>query len=356
MGKLKKIDLDIPSNDDYLDDDAQNYENQEYDDNYGEEYREDYNQYEETTTIHDDTQNVNNQNYQEPQQEFGKKMDLDIDDNFGDIPAQKEEEFLTDKQKRAAIVNDSDVYSNSLSKIAKTLTSPKEQQMFYAMRLNRNSVNNMVKKRFVMALAVGLIVLVLAPMFKASLPITAGAALIAPIAVWFMAAKNTGSIYKVYKFNRQLNFTKFCRLLIPYLTKMKQGASLYQLLGDVSKRLDDKQDQDLVRSLMIDIANRPGEEQPFLKFAREFSGTDRAELFMLAVFDMSQGAYDDGVVKDLGRQASNDLMKQIDSVVEFKLSKFNNITTFLTMCSAIMLLGYFFSLIVSVIGQAFSKM
>lgn len=344
MGKLKKIDIKIPDSDTYQDDTAGHViEPDHYDDT---EYEEP--EYDDTEYVH---QNNENEIVDATKPAYDDKIDLDLGnkDTDGTI-------IQTDQETRKSAINGQETYINTLSKPARLLTSSNEQHIFYNMRLERASVNNMIKKRLMMTIVTAVVAIIIAVVASAKIYVIGGAAIVVPLAVWFLASKNTNRLYSVYKFNRQLNFTKFCRLLIPYLKKMKQGASLYQLLSDVSKRLDDPKDQNLVRTLMIEIANRPGDEEPFVQFARDFSGTDRAELFMLAVFDMSQGSYNDGVVKDLGRQASNDLMTQIDSVVDFKLSKFNNVTTWLTMCSAIMLLGYFAALISSIMSQALSQM
>lgn len=247
-----------------------------------------------------------------------------------------------------------EVYRQTLTFPGK-LVSEKEAEKLMEMRVTPKQTNGIIIKRLIFSLAVAAVLIMLAISFNAPKVIALPGGLVGFTAMWFMSSSGTNSVYEVFRFNRQLNFTQFTRLLIPYLTKLSDGVSLYQVFKEMLHRLDNDIDRKCLERLMVDMTNNPNSPAPFSKFAYDFSGTDRAELFMLSVYDMKQGSFDPSVVTDLGRQASDDLMKQIDKVIKMKTKRFNNLSTWLTMCSAIVMIGYLGTLVFSVMSDGFGS-
>ena len=90
-----------------------------------------------------------------------------------------------------------------------------------------------------------------------------------------------------------------------------------------------------------------------MDFARRFGGSDSARLFMLSVYQMYAGNYNDAVVKDLGEQSNREMMQQVDAISRRKLKRFNNLTTWLTMAVTLVIIGYLGLMVVNQFQQAF---
>lgn len=259
------------------------------------------------------------------------------------------------------IVDDKHSNEDELSAYKKTLNFPatlafeNEINLFSKMKVKPKLVKKIIIKRILMTFVIIILGVGVSTMFKGNTSrLVAMASPFLGIGFWYLDSQRTKSAYHKFVFQRQLSFTKFCRLLIPYLSEMKTGVSLYSIFERISPRLDNETDKASLRKLMIDMTNNPTSDKPFLEFAKAFSVTERADLFMIQIYQMNQGAFDDKNIQDLGAEASKDLMKQIHTIVNMKLKRFKNLSTWLTMCAAIMLLGYFGTLIISTFQQAFN--
>ena len=245
-------------------------------------------------------------------------------------------------------------------------TSEREQRAFYEFGYGSSAVSQYVKKRFVRAILFGIVAAIVgtigAPFISKSL--TGGKAIFAGIfiglaiafAVWSIGARNSLIAYQNMLYQRQLVFIKFERLLIPYLSEMKNGVSLFSMLKKVSLRLDDEGDRKLVQRLMGEIAEGANTSAPFVDFARRFGGSDSARLFMLSIYQMYAGNYNDAVVKDLGEQSNEQMMQQVEKIATRKLKRFNHLTTWLTMGSALVIIGYMGAIIANSFQQAIGMM
>lgn len=160
------------------------------------------------------------------------------------------------------------------------------------------------------------------------------------IGFYVMQAKSINNVYNQFRFERHLQFSKFTRLLIPYLKQKKDGGNLYGVFAKIVKRLDYDTDKQLLMKLMQDMTDRPNDIQPFIDYAEQTSGTDMSVLFMQTVYDIRQGSADLDVIEELDRLASEELMAGIDSIIDFKSRKFVFYPTKIAMTSFILVVGF----------------
>lgn len=232
-----------------------------------------------------------------------------------------------------------------------SMISDSEVNYLYQMNISPEEVQKLIRKRLLAMTFFFIAMVVIAAVSNVvSLYVVA---LLTPAVVWVFGLLGTKQQYNNYLFQRQLSFTKFTRLLIPYLSELKKGVQLYNIFQRIVPRLDDKRDQHLLQQLMIDMGNQPDSDVPFVEFAHKFSRTDEAELFMITVFQMKQGAYNDDTIKSLGQQASKELMAQVGEVVNRKLKRFDMLTDYLTVFAFIPLLGFLASFLFSIFKQVF---
>ncbi|EMF0203577.1 hypothetical protein NXK88_002868 [Enterococcus hirae] len=158
--------------------------------------------------------------------------------------------------------------------------------------------------------------------------------------LYFSKIRMVNSMYKQYVFMRQLQFSKFTRLLLPYLNKEHQSVNLYGVFAKIVPRLDYEEDRVLLMQLMQEMLNNPGEIQPFIDYANKSSGSDLSILFMSTVFDIQQGSTNSDVINGLDQLASEELLLRIDMIVDNKLRKFTFIPTKMTMVSILLIIGF----------------
>lgn len=156
--------------------------------------------------------------------------------------------------------------------------------------------------------------------------------------------------FLVYQFEQNLQFSKFARLIIPYLYHTTDGHGIYQVFSEMLKRTNDETQKPL-RALMIEISESPNDIAPYLSFAKKMSDTDFSVTFMSLLYDISQGQTDSEVVHELAKEASHQLMRTIDDIIEFKKKKFNMFSTKLTMTNMVLMLGYLASVILEQINK-----
>lgn len=244
--------------------------------------------------------------------------------------------------------------------------SEMEARAWYEMGYASSAVNASVKKRLMKAIVFGLVFMMVAVfgfrffMKLSSLKSLELGVLIGAIimfVMWSLGSRNALNGYHRYLYMRQLAFTKFERLIIPYLSQMKDGVSLFSMLRRVSARMDDRADQILIEKLMTTLTDGDGDDaDAFTDFARRFGNSDSSRLFMLSLYQMYKGNYNDDIVKDLGKQSNEAMMKQVTEIANHKLKRFNFLTTELTMATIVVLFTYIATVIVNQFTQAFSQM
>lgn len=163
---------------------------------------------------------------------------------------------------------------------------------------------------------------------------------IASIGFYVMQAKNINGVYSQFRFERHLQFSKFTRLLIPYLKQNQNGSNLYSIFSKITQRLDYETDRNLLMKLMQDMTDKVNSIEPFIEYAEQTSNTDMSILFMSTIYDINQGLTDLEVIEELDRLASEELMEGIDSIIEFKSRKFIFLPTKIAMSSFLLVVGF----------------
>lgn len=171
--------------------------------------------------------------------------------------------------------------------------------------------------------------------------------LIIMLIVYAMDARHITGLYVQYKFERHLEFSKFTRLLVPYLKKKEDNNNLWSIFNKLIDRLKYETDKALLMVLMNDMVDKPHDIEPFETFAKKMSDTDNSHLFMGTIYDIREGNADLDVIEELDRLASEELMDGIRSIIEYKSKKFNMFPTKLTMSIFLPMIGYFAGFVLS---------
>ncbi|MCY8151330.1 hypothetical protein [Bacillus paralicheniformis] len=167
--------------------------------------------------------------------------------------------------------------------------------------------------------------------------------------VWMIEYRRVTMFYKKFQFDKQLQFNKFTRMLIPLL--LEKSATLYSALNKMLKRMDEGHVKSALERLLIGLNDQPNSEEPFRKFAKDASGTDQAMLFMTTLYDYQQSSFDTSIINELGQMSSQQLFEGVRDIVEFKLRKFYMFPTKLTMASFLPIAGYAAAMIIDTISK-----
>jgi len=163
--------------------------------------------------------------------------------------------------------------------------------------------------------------------------------LIIAVIFYMMRLKRVDNFYRAWKFQRQLNFSKFTRLVIPYLKASGGNAALYAIFNKILQRTENEDDRRSLYQLMGEMGDNPTSIQPFVDYAQRSSGTDMSHLFMTTVFDFQQSTFDVSVIDELGQIAADDMMSAIDEIIDMKLKRFALFPTKVVMSSFILVAG-----------------
>ncbi|EAG4642810.1 hypothetical protein C5754_14170 [Listeria monocytogenes] len=128
--------------------------------------------------------------------------------------------------------------------------------------------------------------------------------------------------YKYWKFEKQIEFLKFIRLLIPILLEKK--TSLYLAMNKMLHRLDEdsKYIKDEIERFLIALNQKPNSIEPFINFAKRASGTEEALLMLRTLFAYQQKSNDPTIIKELGELSNEQLMGGVDEIIRFKTKRF----------------------------------
>lgn len=174
------------------------------------------------------------------------------------------------------------------------------------------------------------------------------AGLVLMVFMWWNEYNRAKKFYGNFNFEKQLQFSKFTRMLIPYL--LQSNATLYSVYSRMLDRLEESHVKSSLERLLIEMNEYPNSDVPFIKFAKDASGTDSAVLFMTTLYDFQQNTFDHSIIMELGQLSSEQLFEGVDEIITFKLRKFSMYPTKLTMASFVITLGY----AICMISEAFS--
>ncbi|MGL9969210.1 hypothetical protein [Enterococcus sp. DIV1420a] len=159
------------------------------------------------------------------------------------------------------------------------------------------------------------------------------------ILFWFDQRKRLISRYKNFSFVRQVSFSKFCRMLIPYLLVENQGKSLYAIFSHLAKRIEGDSLQEPLYQLLTDMNDYPNEIEPFIHFAENCSGTDEAINFMTTLFYFQQSSDDPTIIQELGRLANDELFAGVKEIVDMKVRRFGKYPMFVVFSLGVPMFG-----------------
>ncbi|MEB8716604.1 hypothetical protein GH876_26505 [Bacillus thuringiensis] len=161
-----------------------------------------------------------------------------------------------------------------------------------------------------------------------------------PVFLYRSKYTHVTKMYSAFKFERHLNFSKFTRLLIPYLKESGETVSLYQVFRKILNRMEKPVDKNSLAKLMSEMTDKPDDIKPFTDYAMRSSGSDMSINFMQTVYDFQQNSSDTNVINELGQIASAELQRAIDEIIAFKLKRFNFFPTKMVMSSFILVVGF----------------
>ena len=256
------------------------------------------------------------------------KIDLNVLD--GEVAESK---FVLKNFK--AINSEKDEQPSFMTKLVEKSTYEKMKTM----NTSETFIKKWQRKRVFFSVGVVLLSLFMVIAFKTD-PRVVPAAFLVGLIIYFLKKLSVNRYYTAYKFNRNLEFSKFARLVVPYLRQAQKGAGIYYIFSQMSGRLENPLDRQLLQKLMLEITDHPNDIKPYIDFAEKMSGTDFSITFMTLIYDIAQGATDDSIVDELGKEVSAQLMDVIRDIVEFKQKRFNLFPSAIVAPNMILILGY----------------
>ncbi|MFD2388838.1 hypothetical protein [Enterococcus rivorum] len=168
-------------------------------------------------------------------------------------------------------------------------------------------------------------------------------------AYWLEKYRNVQRSYKKFHFVQQVSFSKFCRMLIPYLLAGGNGKSLYGMFDKIARRLDGHPLQEPLYQLMAEMTDQPKAIAPYIRFAEVCSNTDEALNFMTTLYYYQQSSDDPTIIQELGRIANDELFKGVHEIIDYKVRKMSKLPMFLVFALGVPLLGILGAMIYSTI-------
>jgi len=173
--------------------------------------------------------------------------------------------------------------------------------------------------------------------------------------IYIMRYSSVKKMYAQWKFEREMAFSRFIRLLIPYLKQSGGNVSLYTTFTKMLERMDDEADQRSLYMLMGEMSSRPGDRRPFLDFAERSSGSDMSYLIMSTIYDFQQSTQDTSVIDELGKMASDQMMTAIDEIIAAKIKRFGMFPTKVVMSSFLLVIGFAAAVLIQNVTDLFNS-
>lgn len=255
------------------------------------------------------------------------------------------------KAENKKLVDTTQVVHDQLKGPAK-LIGDNELALLVKMDTKVSSIQKRMSNRFMIFIFCVLLGLFAGFINKNQFGLMAGAGAVLAGFTWYMDIKKTSDYYRQFQLKRQIAFSQFTRLAAAYLPELKQGTNLYAIFERIVPRMEDPRDAAALQKLMIDMQLDPDDSGPFLEFAHAFSVSNRAELIMLVIQDMYRGNVDDSNIRSLADDANNDMLNQSQTVIDYKLHKFDSLTTKVGVAAMIPIIGFFTDLVITTIGGA----
>lgn len=229
------------------------------------------------------------------------------------------------------------------------LLTNKEMMRYYRMGSSHQEIERISIMRFFGSFMMG--VLPALYWLTSHSKVALGLVILLPLMFWCFIGFGIKSSYKKFSIHQQYMFDILMSVLSPYLYQMNKananstaGAgsmSMNAILTTVSDRIRDQRTKYAVDKLNIDVEHDPNSFEPYEEFAREFSTSPMAYMFMSSVYRMAHGSTDASAIRNLNQSSMHDLLRQIDNIKEVKLKRFYNPPVVMFIDWFVMVLGYF---------------
>lgn len=170
----------------------------------------------------------------------------------------------------------------------------------------------------------------------------------------FLAFKNDYSKakkdYESFSFKQEIQFSKFMRLIVPYLKQDNGNVSLYTVFSKLIPRFEGEFQNSLFR-LMNEMVVQPNDIKPFIDFAERSSNKDVDINFMMSLFDFQNASNEVSVIEDLSEIANQELLKRTKNIVDAKGKKVSAVPFIMSFSISIILVSYLVSLIIYNVKQ-----
>lgn len=230
-----------------------------------------------------------------------------------------------------------------MHKLYNILMEPSYRQMMINMGATDADMDRIMKKRLLKALAVFFIFTLAYFVIKIIWILLA--AVLLSLLIYFNEVRQMGSRHRVFKFEQELEFSKFARLIGPYLKKNNGNMPLYAVFNKVLPRLSEPMQKEVYR-FMSEMVTTPNNVTPFIEFSKRMGNSDFSYSFMIALYDYQSTTNDITVIDDLVIMANTALMDKVDEIIRYKLSKFKFVPTIFTASCMIILLGFFVAMFI----------
>lgn len=156
---------------------------------------------------------------------------------------------------------------------------------------------------------------------------------------WNDGEKMVNAWYEVHEFKKNVEFSNFKMLLIPYL--LENDSSLYKSLANVRERLDSGYLQNSIQRFMFELDSQEiNTAEPYMNFANAISGTNSSRMFMHLLYLYEEKSSDKKVIQDLNNRAKEELFAGVDTICRIKMKRFHTLMTKLTMIGMIPLASF----------------
>lgn len=156
---------------------------------------------------------------------------------------------------------------------------------------------------------------------------------------WSDGEKMVEGMYEVHEFEKNVEFSNFKMLLIPYL--LENDSSLYKSLANVRERIDNDYLQNCIQRFMYELDSQEiNTPQPYTNFANALSGTNSARMFMHLLYLYEEKSNDKKVIQDLNNRAREEMFAGVDIICRIKIKRFYTLMTKITMLGLIPLASF----------------
>lgn len=168
------------------------------------------------------------------------------------------------------------------------------------------------------------------------------------VIVYRLRYSRVQSAYKNARYNQQISYSIFARLVDTYLDSR---LSLYAIFQKILNRLKTDQSRESLSRLMGRIQDDSEDKEAFKEFASELSITDNAQNFMMTLYYSQMAPEDKNVVKELGQMAVKEVFDSISEIVEIKSARIEKNGRHFLMVSFILLVGILMAMAIMYFNQ-----